>query len=170
MGFREVLISLNNLREIGIIREYAIFGGYAVMLYGIPMSTYDLDVLVFLPTPEDYHRIYEYYHKKGARIENVFIHIEGMPVQFFPHDISPLHSAAIEEANNVDFEGIQCRFVSLEYLILLLLTSFRPKDRIRLQDLCCKANKDSILEFIQRFDDSEHSLYKKYKKIVAVSQ
>jgi len=167
MGLKEVLISLNDLKAVGIIQEYAIGGGYAVMFYDIPISTYDLDVLVILPSENDYHRLYEHFRAKGAKIENVYIFIEDMPVQFFPNYISPLFNSAIEEAIIVEFEGIHCRFVSIEYLVLLLLTSFRFKDKIRIQCLIGKAYKDLLLSLIQRFDNDKNILYKRYKKVLA---
>jgi hypothetical protein len=74
MGFREVLVSLNGPKEAGIIQDYAIGSGYAVTFYDIPILTYDLDVLVILPTENDYHRLYEHFRTKGAKIENVYIY------------------------------------------------------------------------------------------------
>ena len=167
LGFREVLVSLNGLKETGIIQDYAIGGGYAVMFYDIPLSTYDLDVLVILSTENDYHRLYEHFRTKGAKIENVYIFIEDMPVQFLPSYISPLFHSAIEEANIVKFEGITSRFVSVEYLVLLLLTSFRMKDKMRIQSLLNKANKGQLLSLIQKFDDERNILYERYKKVLA---
>lgn len=167
MGLKEVLISLNDLKTVGIIQDYAIGGGYAVMFYDIPMSTYDLDVLTVLPTENDYHSLYEHFRKKGAKIENVYIFIEGMPVQFLPNYISPLYNSAIEGANLMEFEGVHCKFVSIEYLVLLLLTSFRPKDKIRIKSLLEKANKDLLLDLIQRFDNDENTLHERYKTILA---
>jgi hypothetical protein len=167
MGFREVLVSLNGLKEAGIIQDYAIGGGYAVTFYDIPILTYDLDVLVILPTENDYHRLYEHFRTKGAKIENVYIFIEDMPVQFLPNYISPLFHSAIEEANIVEFEDIRSRLVSAEYLVLLLLTSFRPKDKIRIQSLLNKVNRDLLLSLIERFDDEQKSLYKRYNEVLA---
>lgn len=167
MGLKQVLVRLNELKAVGLIQDYAIGGGYAVMFYDIPISTYDLDVLVTLPTEDDYHRLYEYFRAKKAKIENVYIFIEDMPVQFLPNYISPLFNSAIEEAAVIEFGDIQSKFVSVEYLILLLLTSFRPKDKIRIQGLLDKANKDLLLNLIQRFDDDESKLYKRYKEILA---
>jgi len=99
MGLKEVLTRLNDLKATGVFQDYAIGGGYAAMFYDIPMTTYDLDVLVVLPTENDYHRLYEHFRTKGAKIENVYIFIEDMPVQFLPNYISPLFNSAIEEAN-----------------------------------------------------------------------
>ena len=54
MALRDVLISLNDIKTAGIIQDYAIGGGYAVMFYDVPMEpTYDLDVLVILATEDD---------------------------------------------------------------------------------------------------------------------
>ena len=167
MGLKEVLINLNDLKTKGIIDDYAIGGGYAVMFYDIPLTTYDLDVLVTLPTENDYRKLYEHFRSKGTKIEDVYIFIEDMSVQFLPNYISPLFNSAIEEAIVVDFDGIRSRFVSVEYLILLLLTSFRVKDRLRIQGLLDKANKELLLSLIQRFDDDENTLHKRYKEILA---
>lgn len=48
MGLTEIceaLIALNQLKEKGIIEDYAIGGGYAVIYHQVPYSTYDLDIL-----------------------------------------------------------------------------------------------------------------------------
>jgi hypothetical protein len=90
-----------------------------------------------------------------------------MPVQFLPNYISPLFHSAIEEANIVEFEDIRSRLVSAEYLVLLLLTSFRPKDKIRIQSLLNKVNRDLLLSLIERFDDEQKSLYKRYNEVLA---
>jgi len=135
MGLKEVLISLNQLETLGIIEDYAIGGGYAVMFYDIAVSTYDLDVLVVLPTEDDYHKLYKHFRAKGNKIENVYIYIEGMPVQFLPNYISPLFTSAIKDALIVRFAEIHTKIVGVEHLILLLLTSFRPKDMMRIRSL-----------------------------------
>ena len=169
MGLKDVLVNLNGLKSAGIIQDYAICGGYACTFYDVPMTTYDLDVLVVLLTEKDYHRLYEHFRTMGARIENIYIFIEDMPVQFLPNYISPLHHEAIMEANVIEFEGVSSKFVSIEYLIVLLLTAYRWKDKIRIQNLLDKANKDLLLSIIQRFDNDERILYKRYKEILAGS-
>ena len=167
MALRDVLISLNDIKTAGIIQDYAIGGGYAVMFYGVEMTTYDLDVLVVLANEEDYHRLYEYFRTKETKIENVYIFIEEMPVQFLPNYISPLFNSAIEEANIVEVDGVSSKFVTVEYLIALLLTSFRPKDKIRIDSLIKNADKDLLLGIIQRFDDDQHNLHERYKEVLA---
>lgn len=167
MALREALASLDDIKAAGIIQDYAIIGGYATMFYDIPMATYDLDVLVVLSDEDDLHRLYEHCRIKGARIEGVYIYIGDMPVQFFPNYISPLFNSAVEEANVVEFEGIHCKFPTVEYLIVLLLTSFRPKDKIRIQRLLKKAEESLLLRIIERFDNEQQDLCQKYKQVLA---
>jgi hypothetical protein len=169
MGIREVLTNLNELKRIGIIEDYAIGGGYAVMFHDISVSTYDLDVFVILASEDDYHRLYEYYRAQDARIENVYIYIENMPVQFLPNYISPLFNSAIEEAVVAQYDGVTGRFISAEYLVLLLLTSYRTKDRIRLKKLLQKTNKKKLSSLISRFDDNVDTLFRRYQEILARS-
>ena len=167
MGLREVLISLNDLKAVGIIQDYAIGGGYAAMFYDIPITTYDLDVLVILPSENDYHNLYEHFRNKGTKIENVYIFIEDMPVQFLPNYISLLFNSAIEEANVIELEGVSSKFVNVEYLIALYLTAFRDKDIIRAKSLLKKAKKDLLLRIIQEFDNGQNNLLEKYKRVLA---
>ena len=166
MGLREVLVSLNDIKDTGIIQDYAIVGGYAANLYDIPKETYDLDVAVTVPYENDIQRLYEHFRNKGAKIEDVYIFIGDIPVQFFPN-INELFKSAIEEANVVEFEGIYGKFVTVEYLIILLLTSYRPKDKIRIQSLLGKANRELLLETIKRFDNGQPSLCERYKEVLA---
>jgi hypothetical protein len=170
MGIKEVLKNLNEIKEAGIIGDYAIGGGYAVLFYEVPLSTFDLDVFVILASEKDWHRLYEHYRVLGAKIENVYIYIEGMPVQFLPNYISPLFNSAIEEAVVVEFEGVSSRFISVEYLVLLLLTSYRSKDKIRIQRLREKANKYKLLELIRRFDDNANILFKRYQEVLGATE
>lgn len=165
MGLKEVLTSLNNLKETGVIQDYAIGGGYAAMFYDIPMTTYDLDVLVILPSENDYHNLYEHFRKQGSKIEGVYIFIKDMPVQFFPNYIMPLYNSAIEEANIVELGSVSSKFVTVEYLIALYLTASRDKDIIRVKSLLNKANRDLLIDILKRFNNEQYPIYERYKKI-----
>jgi len=136
------------------------------MFYDVPLTTYDLDVLVVLTNDDDYHKLYEYHRIKGNKIEDVYIYIEDMPVQFLPNYISPLFNNAIEEALVIEFEGVEAKFVSVEHLVVLLLTAFRPKDKIRLKELLRKVDKAQVLDIIGRFDDERDTLSKRHKEIL----
>lgn len=163
MALRDALISLNELQESGIISDYAICGGYACIYYKVGQPTYDLDVLTVSVSADDIHSIYEHYRKKGAKLENLYIYVEDMPIQFLPN-ISPLHNEAVTKAPEILFEGIRGKFVTVEYLIALLLTAYREKDRIRIQRLFKQADRSILLDIVQRFDDGQ--LYERYKELL----
>ena len=164
-----VLNELNALVSQGVIRDYAIGGGYAVMYYGIPYSTFDLDVLVLLGTEEDFHNLYTHYYQKGNKIENVYIYISNMPVQFLPNYISPLFNNAIKKAKQITVNGVPSKVVKLEYLIALLLTAFRPKDKIHIIELAKNADMSTLHEILKRFDDGQHLLSKRLKEVLGNS-
>jgi len=161
-----VLTELNDLVRLGIIGDYAIGGGYAVMYHGIPYSTFDLDVFVILGSEEDFHSLYEYYREKGNVLENVFIYIANMPVQFFPNFISPLFNGAIQEAQQIEVDGVPSKVVKVEYLIALLLTAFRPKDKIHVIELVKGADMSMLNEILRRFDDGQQQLSRRLKEVL----
>lgn len=166
MGLKEAIIELNSIKQEGIIADYAIGGGYAVMYHSIELSTYDLDVFILLEREEDYGRIFEYFKNKGTHVENIYIYIESMPVQFLPSYISPLCENAVKEAQHTHIEGVPCRLIGIEYLMLLLLTSYRPKDILRIEKLSEKANNKKLDILFRRFDDEKKTLFERYKKVL----
>lgn len=164
-----VLDELNALVKQGVIKDYAIGGGYAVMYYGIPYSTFDLDVLVLLGSEEDFHNLYSHYLQKGNKIENVYIYIANMPVQFLPNYIGPLFDNAIKKAKQITVNGVPSKVVKLEYLIALLLTAFRPKDKIHIIELAKNADMPTLHEILKTFDGAQHVLSKRLKEILGNS-
>jgi len=169
MKIEKVLIRLNELKKDGIIQDYAIGGGYAYMLHNASMPTYDLDVIVCLPE-DDYHKLYDYFRAENAKIEDVYIVIENMRVQFLPSYIGLLWNNAVKYASKVELKGVPVKLVNVEYLILFFLKSFRKKDRIRIQNLLDKANKDKILSLMEKFDNEQKLLFGRYEKILAKTQ
>jgi predicted nucleotidyltransferase len=167
MPFRRVVPKLNELKKMGLIGDYAICGGYAVMFHGSSFETYDLDVVVVMPGDriDLLHDLYEHFSKIKARIEKEHVYIEGMPVQFFPASIDPLYQHAVENAILVEYDVGTTKFVSLEHLILLLLTAFRQKDKIRIKELLSGANKKIIKDLIEKFDGKQ-KLQKRYEEIL----
>jgi len=165
MGFQEAVTKLNEMKKIGLIQDYAIGGGYAVNLYDVPQATYDLDVYVISSPENDLSKLYDHFRKDGSIIKNEHIFIGDMPVQFFPN-LGPLYNNAVEEARTIEFNDISARFVDIEHLIVLLLTAFRAKDKIRIKGLLDKANNDVLLRLIERFDDKKDTLSERYRKIL----
>lgn len=166
MSFQGVILALNNLKSEKIIGDYAICGGYAISYYLEPAYTYDLDIMVLLNNEEEYHNLYAYLRKSGHKVENVYIWIDDMPVQFLPSYIGGLYEGAIKKARKIFVKGIPSKVVSIEYLVALLLKSYRPKDKIRIVELLEKANRDAINNIIEKYQDEEPILQERLRAIL----
>lgn len=170
MSFQGALVTLNDLKKKRVIKDYAIAGGYAVSYYLEPAYTYDLDIIVLLENDEDYQSLYEYFKKQGNKIENVFIYIDDMPVQFLPSFIGKLFDNAIRGAHRIKVKGVNTKVVTVEYLIALLLKAFRPKDKIRIAELLDKADESLLDDILGRCDDEEGLLQKRFNGLLATLQ
>lgn len=167
MALLEALEVLNNLKKTGVIKDYAIGGGYAANYYLEPFYTYDLDILVLLDSDADYRALYQYFRERGNRIENIYVLIGNVPVQFLPSYISPLFSDAIRKARRITVRGIPSKVVSVEHLIALLLVAFRPKDKIRILELTELADKRLLDRILRRFEDEKTPLRQRLRRILA---
>lgn len=125
---------LNEMRDQGVILNYALFGALAQMRYTEAVATLDADVLVDLPpsTGIDVLRtIYQFCAKRGFQPEGEAIQIGSWPVQFIPV-FSPLTEAALQYAEIADFEGVPLRVVRAAYLAVIALSVGRSKDFARI--------------------------------------
>ncbi len=162
----EALRTLNQLKRAGVIRDYAIGGGYAVNYYLEPILTYDLDIFVLMDTDKEYSALYQYFRSRKYQIRNVYIIIEEMPVQFLPSFISPLIDEAIRQAKRIKVEGIPSKVLTVEYLIATLLMAFRPKDKMVIPYLLEQADMRLIYEILGRFSDEKTPLDKRLGRIL----
>ena len=168
----EALIALNQLKKKGVIEDYAIGGGHAVIYHQIPYSTFDLDILAIVGGEDSLRMlqpIYEYFREKGNKIEREHIYIGDMAVQILPN-VSLLSNDAVEEAHKVEVEGIPTKVIRIEHLIALSLVAFRFKDKIRISQLIEKANKKLLNKIFDRFDNEESKLRKRYQEVLASSR
>lgn len=133
----------------------------------MPYSTYDLDIIVVLRSEADFHALYQYFREKGNKVEDVYIYIGSMPVQFLPNYISPLFTETVEQAHEVIIEGIPSKVASIEHIIVLALDVFRAKDKIRIVQLLEEADRDLLDEILGRFDDEEGKLRARFKQVLA---
>jgi len=167
----EVLKELNQLKEKGVIQDYAIGGGHALIYHEVSKSTYDLDIFAIIRS-EDSLRIlqpiYEYFRGKGHKVVGEHIIIDDMPVQILPN-ISPLSNNAVEEAHEVEIEGIPTKFIGAEHLIALSLVAFRQSDKERIRGLLGKANRESLDRILNRFDNEENQLCQRFQEVLGIS-
>lgn len=122
-NFALALAALRDLRNDGVISEYAVGGAMAIAFWSEPTPTFDLDVFVFLPSAGllvDLGPIYDWARKRGYRDEAEHIVIEGVPVQLIPAH-SELAVEAVANAAELDYDGQAVRVIRPEYLIALYL-------------------------------------------------
>lgn len=133
-SMREVAELLNDMRDAGIIVNYALFGAVAQMRYTEVVATLDADVLVGTAESERLDPltdIYRFCAGKGYQAEGEAVRVGAWPVQFIPA-FSPLTREAMEQADTADFEGVPFRVVRAEYLAVIALSVGRAKDFTRI--------------------------------------
>ena len=162
----KALRTINNLKKTGLIKDYAIGGGYALNYYIEPILTFDLDVFILIDADEDYSALYKYFRSKRFKIENVFIIIGGIPVQFLPSYISPLIGEAIRKAKRIKVENVYTKVITVEYLIATLLMAFRPKDKMAIPQLLEQADMKLLNNIVERFSNEKTPLYKRLRRIL----
>ncbi len=141
---RKTLEVINELKREGLIKDYAIGGAIAALRWTEPFFTRDLDIFV-IPQKEPNEKelvilsdIYEYLKDRGYnQWIGQWLIIEGVPVEFIPAE--GLAREALDNAITIEFEGIETRVISPEYLIALFLKAFREKDKAKIQLLLQQA-------------------------------
>ena len=131
---REVAELLNEMKDAGVILDYALFGAGAQMRYTEPVATLDADILISVPSPDQLdvlRPIYEFCSEKGFKAQGEAIRVGAWPVQFVPV-FSTLTREALEQAETADFEGVPFRVVGPVHLAVIALSVGRPKDFVRI--------------------------------------
>jgi hypothetical protein len=145
------------LRDIAGIFEslgasYAVMGGAAVRIHGIPRPTHDVDFTVALPRarlqeffdcavsagyaiPEEYFRGWVD-QVAGMPLVKVRMYLQdhGIDVDIFLAE-SEFQGSLLARRRREEFEGGHIWFVSPEDLILLKLIAGRPRDLLDVQDV-----------------------------------
>ncbi len=124
MAFADTLRALNTMKAEGVVEEYAVAGAMAIVFWTEPVPTFDLDVLVLLPSAKgalvSLDGVYRWAESRGYAAEEEHIIIEGLPTQFVPSP-GPLANEAIASAVDMEYEAVIVRVVRPEYLIALYL-------------------------------------------------
>jgi hypothetical protein len=121
-SFSAALRTLAEMKDAGVVEEYAVAGAMALVFWTEPIPTFDLNVLVFLPDEVgpivSLAGIYRWAASRGYATEAEHVVIEGVPVQFLPSH-NELADEAIETAVTVEYEGVRVRVVRPEHLVAL---------------------------------------------------
>jgi len=133
---KKTLQYLNNMREAGVIGNYAVGGAMAAAFFIDPIPTFDLDVFVVLPQDASgllsLAPLYAHLKAAGFQEDKECVVIEGVPVQFLPA-YNLLIEEALENAVEMDYDGIRMPVFSAEHLVAVAVQTGRGKDRIRAQ-------------------------------------
>ncbi len=162
----KVLRELNILKRKRIVKDYAIGGGIAKNYYLEPQFTYDLDIFILIDTMDDFHNIYKHFRKEKCKIENVFIFIKDVPVQFLPSFIHPLFEEAIKNGRKIRVGKVGTKVLTSEYLIATLLMSFRQKDREAIRELLSLTDMDLVKKIVRKFSNRDYPIYGRFREIV----
>jgi hypothetical protein len=151
---------IKELKKAEVVKDFSIGGGIAALYYIEPLLTYDLDIF-FIPIEDSIDvlsPIYSYLKEKGFKTKKEHVLIEGIPVQFIPV-YNDLVKEAVQHSIEAKYGRIKTRVLGLEYLIAVMLQTYRPKDRERLVKVFEQAKIDiRLLKKILK----QHGLYDKY--------
>lgn len=145
---RKTLEVINELKNEGIIQEYAIGGAVGVLKWVEPLFTRDLDIFIVVKRDRerkivDLTPLYYFLKRRGYKEWiGQWIMIEGIPVEFIVAD--ELGEEAVLDAAEFEYEGVECRVIKPEYLIALLLQAGRNKDKIKIDMLLKEADIDKL--------------------------
>lgn len=151
---------IKDLKEKKVLKDFSIGGGIAALYYIEPLLTYDLDIF-FIPIEDSIDilaPVYQYLKEKGFKTKGEHVLIEGVPVQFIPV-YNDLVKEAVQYSDEVKYGRIKTKVLGLEYLIAVMLQTYRPKDRERLVKVFEEAKIDlKLLKKILK----KYGLYDKY--------
>ncbi|MBI4333379.1 MAG: nucleotidyltransferase [Chloroflexi bacterium] len=127
-AFAVVVRVMNELKKRRVIKDYAIYGAFAVLKYTEPFHTGDLDVCVLVKSSPiiNLSPIYGAFTRLGYAWKGEHIIVEGFPVEFMAAD--KLEAEAMLTANVARVGGKRVKVLSPEYLIALAVRAGRPKD------------------------------------------
>lgn len=143
---KKTLEVINELNKEGLVKGYAIGGAVAALKWVEPFFTRDLDIFVIpvtepVPDVVSFLPIYDSLKSKGYdQWTGQWILIEGIPVEFLPAD--GLAKEAVEEAVEVEFEGIRTKVMTPEHLVALFVKASREKDKMKIRLLLDQAKID----------------------------
>jgi hypothetical protein len=136
MSIRDVIAMISQMERDRVISRYAIGGAVGATFYLEPVATLDVDVFVafdivpgqLIVTPKP---IIDFLTARGCSMKGEYVMIADWPVQFLP-PVSPLVEEALEQAAEVDVDGVPARVFTAEHLAAIALETGRAKDKARL--------------------------------------
>lgn len=161
---------------------YMIIGGQAVLLYGEPRFTKDIDVTLGVNV-EKLDTIIKVVNNLKLKIlpENpknfvtelmvlpVIDEINGIRIDLI-FSFSPYEQEAIKRATSIDFSGVKVKFASVEDLIIHKIIAGRERDIEDIRHIILKNpqfDKSYILKWLKEFDVSlSENFTKRFESIL----
>jgi hypothetical protein len=144
----ETLKVLNDLVSRKIIDDYAIGGAMGAMFYVEPVSTFDLDIFIALPSAESglitLGPLYEALVSLGYSPKGECVDIEGVPVQFLPA-YNDLVMDALMEAQVKTYRNTLTKVFRAEHLIAIAVQTGRLKDKQRVRQFNDESCFDPVI-------------------------
>lgn len=135
MKIQEVIATINQMQNDGVIERYAVGGAVGATFYLEPVATLDVDIFVVLGAKGgllvSLQPIYDYLKQRGGVVEREYIRVAGWPVQFLPPP-GALEEEALQQAVPIDVEGTTAWVFTAEHLAAIALQTGRAKDKARL--------------------------------------
>lgn len=150
---------INELKQKGLIKDYAIGGAIAVLRWVEPFFTRDLDIFIIPIEATSNKRlinlsaIYDYLKRKRYnKWVGQWLIIEGIPVEFIP--AQGLAEESVEKAREIKFARVKTKVITPEYLIALLLLAGRQKDKLKVEMLLKQTKIDfrKLEEILKKYD------------------
>ena len=145
-SLKDVSKILNRLKRKGVIDGYALIGGFAVSVWGIPRGTKDIDFLVSVKSIHELQTFSIALEEAGIK-PSLYTGGPSDPVPYLLkayHKDVPLdmlittkkwEDEAVAHAVMVDFQGTKIQVIPVEYLILMKLKAGGPKDLLDVEEL-----------------------------------
>lgn len=132
----EIFAAANNLRDAGLIEDYALGGALAAIRYTEPFTTYDADIF-FVPADQGLSAgipaMFEQLQRLGHGIEGEHTLVGGFPVQWLA--TTPLTEEAVRTAESIEFDGVPGKVFRAEHLVAIAASVGRLKDRARIEQM-----------------------------------
>ena len=166
--FKRLLVKLAKELDNNNI-PYMIIGGQAVLLYGEPRLTRDIDITLGLE-PDEWNQISEITDELNLKIlvdnpQEFIRKTMVLPVLEeeseirvdFIFSFSEYERSALKRINKVDIENYQVNFASLEDVVIHKIVSGRPRDIEDVKIILLKNetyNSKYIEKWLSKFDES----------------
>jgi hypothetical protein len=137
---------LDQMVNQGVLLDYAVGGGSAVLFYTEPFTTDDIDLFVFVPEARassflPLEDVYDFARNNNLPIEDIYVIVHGFKVQFLPA-YNELIVETIEKAVDQKVGMRTVKVAAPEYLAAILTQTGRAKDKLKLNLLLDQAKLD----------------------------